>query len=224
MSCDSTSKPKFPLWSLVRYVSIGGDVVGEGYVVGAHPLVGDGSLTLTVRRLDGRGLVQAHESWCSLVEYMPCPTQDSPEVEEAVIEEIRRRRDAGRKKYGTTMERDDLTIEQWVVHAKEEALDFAIYLEKLKREIAERGDYHRLRGDETLGTFGGEYWSDCVDFSEYGIDLGVASVHGVSPKQAIALACTLVNHLVRNGHDFELRKGTHQDQRMELVCLEEGEK
>lgn len=144
------------------------------------------------------------------------------EVEEAVIEEIRKRRDAGRKKYGTSMERDDLTVEQWIQHSKEEALDFAIYLEKLKREIAERDDYHTLRGDETLSTFGGEYWSDCVEFSEYGIDLSVVSVHGVSPKQAIALACTLVNHLVRNGHDFELRKGTHQDQHTELVCIDRG--
>lgn len=56
------------------------------------------------------------------------------EVEEAVIEEIRKRRDAGRKKYGVSMERDDLTVEQWIQHSKEEALDFAIYLEKLKRE------------------------------------------------------------------------------------------
>lgn len=60
------------------------------------------------------------------------------EVEETVIEEIRRRRDVGREKYGTSMERDDLTVEQWVVHAKEEALDFAIYLEKLGRGIGGR--------------------------------------------------------------------------------------
>jgi hypothetical protein len=56
---------------------------------------------------------------------------EAPEVEEAVIERIRARRDAGRTKYGTTMERTDLSRVQWLRHAQEEALDLAIYLEKL---------------------------------------------------------------------------------------------
>lgn len=53
------------------------------------------------------------------------------EVEEQVIDEIRKRRDVGRAKYGTSMERTDLTRKQWLQHAKEEALDLAIYLQKL---------------------------------------------------------------------------------------------
>lgn len=60
--------------------------------------------------------------------------QDRPECEEAVIEKIRVRRTAGRQKYGTTMERHDLTRRQWLQHAQEEALDLAIYLERLMRE------------------------------------------------------------------------------------------
>ena len=56
------------------------------------------------------------------------------EIEESVIEKIRLRREAGRKKYGTTMEREDLTRLQWLQHAQEEALDLAIYLERLIRE------------------------------------------------------------------------------------------
>ncbi len=61
------------------------------------------------------------------------------EVEEAVVSQIRKRRDAGRSKYGTTMERTDLTILQWVQHAQEEAMDFSIYLEKLKRVLKDKG-------------------------------------------------------------------------------------
>lgn len=57
----------------------------------------------------------------------------SQECEEQVIDAIRERRERGRRKYGTTMERDDLTPAQWAQHAQEEALDFAIYLERLKR-------------------------------------------------------------------------------------------
>lgn len=53
------------------------------------------------------------------------------EIEESVIQKIRERRDRGRKKYGTTMERDDLCTKEWLIHAQQEALDFAIYLEKL---------------------------------------------------------------------------------------------
>ncbi len=55
------------------------------------------------------------------------------EIEETVIATILRRRDDGRKKYGLTMERTDLSTAQWMRHAKEEALDLAIYLQKLEQ-------------------------------------------------------------------------------------------
>ena len=57
------------------------------------------------------------------------------EVEESVIESIRQRRDAGRQKYGTTMERTDLVLSDWLQHLQEELLDAAIYVERLKREV-----------------------------------------------------------------------------------------
>jgi len=53
------------------------------------------------------------------------------ECEESVIQKIRLRRDAGRRKYGAAMERTDLTKLEWLRHAQEEAMDLAIYLEKL---------------------------------------------------------------------------------------------
>ena len=52
--------------------------------------------------------------------------------EERVITAIRERREKGRKKYGMTMDRDDLTPGQWIQHAQEEAMDLAIYLERVK--------------------------------------------------------------------------------------------
>ena len=51
------------------------------------------------------------------------------------IVRLRQRSAEGMKKYGTTMMRDDLTAEEWIEHAIEEALDFANYLEALKRKI-----------------------------------------------------------------------------------------
>lgn len=71
--------------------------------------------------------------------FAPMEPPSLEETEEAVIRQIRSRRDAGRAKYGTTMERTDLSVLQWVQHAQEEAMDFAIYLEKLKRVLKEKG-------------------------------------------------------------------------------------
>jgi hypothetical protein len=56
-------------------------------------------------------------------------------IEEQVIERIKRRAMMGKIKYGTTMERKDLTAEQWAVHLQEELLDAAVYLERLIEDI-----------------------------------------------------------------------------------------
>lgn len=69
------------------------------------------------------------------VELLGSGSSEPPtEIEESVILQIRARRDAGRAKYQTSMERQDLTFTQWLQHLQEELLDAAIYVEKLKRE------------------------------------------------------------------------------------------
>ena len=68
------------------------------------------------------------------------PDNNQNEVEELVVSRIRKRRDAGRAKYGTSMERDDLTPKEWLVHAIEESLDHAIYLQKLVNMCDENGN------------------------------------------------------------------------------------
>ena len=40
----------------------------------------------------------------------------------------------GKAKYGTTMERTDLSFVEWLIHLQEELMDATIYLEKLKFE------------------------------------------------------------------------------------------
>ena len=57
-------------------------------------------------------------------------------IEQKVCDKILERAKMGKNKYGTTMERTDLSIEDWITHAQEEALDLSIYLEKIKSEIA----------------------------------------------------------------------------------------
>lgn len=48
---------------------------------------------------------------------------------------MRMRADKGKDTYGTTMDRDDLSTEEWINHAIEEALDLAIYLTKIRKEL-----------------------------------------------------------------------------------------
>lgn len=45
------------------------------------------------------------------------------------------RMDAGYKKYGTTTDRTDLSLLQWLQHLQEELLDAAVYVERLKEEV-----------------------------------------------------------------------------------------
>jgi len=52
-------------------------------------------------------------------------------IVQSVVNEILERSDVGTKKYGTNLNRNDLTELEWLQHAKEEALDMALYLEKL---------------------------------------------------------------------------------------------
>ena len=52
-------------------------------------------------------------------------------VEDKVINKINTRAALGKNKYNTTMERTDLTRLEWLQHAQDEAMDLAIYLQKL---------------------------------------------------------------------------------------------
>jgi hypothetical protein len=52
-----------------------------------------------------------------------------------VANRMKIRADKGLQTYGVTMDRKDLTNEQWLDHAIEEALDLAIYLTKIKRQL-----------------------------------------------------------------------------------------
>jgi len=53
----------------------------------------------------------------------------------AVIEKFKKRSEFGKAKYGTDLDRKDLSILEWIVHAQEEHMDAILYLEKLKSEL-----------------------------------------------------------------------------------------
>lgn len=60
-------------------------------------------------------------------------TQVKDSVVQSVINKFKQRSEVGIKKYGTTMDRDDLTRDEWITHISEELMDALLYLEKLKR-------------------------------------------------------------------------------------------
>jgi len=59
-------------------------------------------------------------------------------IVEEVIDLFRIRSEQGFKKYGKTLDRDDLSEEEWIQHLQEELMDAILYLTKLKNTINSR--------------------------------------------------------------------------------------
>ena len=51
----------------------------------------------------------------------------------SIISKFIERSEFGKKKYGTDLDRTDLSILDWIQHAQEEHMDAILYLEKLKK-------------------------------------------------------------------------------------------
>lgn len=56
-------------------------------------------------------------------------------IVDAVISKFSERSDAGIKKYGTTLDRGDLSLTDWLTHLQEELMDATLYVQKLKTEL-----------------------------------------------------------------------------------------
>ena len=68
-------------------------------------------------------------------------TKDS--VVNSIISQFAERSRVGLEKYGTTLDRTDLSLLDWVQHAQEEMMDGILYLEKIKKTIIERETMER---------------------------------------------------------------------------------
>ena len=56
-------------------------------------------------------------------------------IVQAINAKLVSRAEVGFNKYGATMDRDDLSVIEWLDHAVEEMLDQVLYMEKLKQEL-----------------------------------------------------------------------------------------
>lgn len=56
-------------------------------------------------------------------------------IVQSVIDRLDSRSNVGMKKYGVTMLRDDVSTIEWLRHAQEEAMDFAVYIERVIHDL-----------------------------------------------------------------------------------------
>lgn len=90
-------------------------------------------------------------------------------IEEQVCKRLMDRAEAGKKKYGTTMERNDLSFLEWINHLQEELLDAAVYAEKLREEATVKNlppekDYYDIGMKEQYGRV--DYLREAFDFPQ----------------------------------------------------------
>ena len=60
------------------------------------------------------------------------------EIVRSVLKRFNTRSKVGIEKYSTTLERNDLSTLEWLTHAQDEAMDFVLYLERLKQEYQDK--------------------------------------------------------------------------------------
>lgn len=53
----------------------------------------------------------------------------------SIIKKFEDRARIGKAKYGTDLDRTDLSVLEWIQHAQEEHMDAILYLEKLKKTL-----------------------------------------------------------------------------------------
>jgi hypothetical protein len=53
-----------------------------------------------------------------------------------VLIKFQERETKGLLKYGTTMDRTDLSLQQWLTHLQEELMDATVYIEAALRELS----------------------------------------------------------------------------------------
>lgn len=65
------------------------------------------------------------------------PNYTKDTIVNTIIGSFIQRSNLGFEKYGTTLDRKDLSLIEWIQHAQEEHMDAILYLEKLKQQYLE---------------------------------------------------------------------------------------
>lgn len=68
-----------------------------------------------------------------------CPIEEPVQLDSvvtSVINQFTKRAKMGKAKYGVDLDRTDLSLLEWIEHAKQEHMDAILYLEKIKQEVS----------------------------------------------------------------------------------------
>jgi hypothetical protein len=61
--------------------------------------------------------------------------EDTDSIVLSIVKKFKDRAIIGKEKYGTDLDRSDLSLTDWLQHAQEEHMDAILYLEKIKKII-----------------------------------------------------------------------------------------
>jgi hypothetical protein len=61
--------------------------------------------------------------------------EQTDSVVESIVSKFKQRSSVGKRKYGVTLDREDLSPLEWLNHFQEELMDGILYCERLKKEI-----------------------------------------------------------------------------------------
>ena len=61
--------------------------------------------------------------------------EQTDSIVDSVIDQFVERAKFGKEKYNTDLDRTDLSLLDWIEHAKQEHMDAILYLEKIERTI-----------------------------------------------------------------------------------------
>lgn len=73
------------------------------------------------------------------------PNLNEDSIVKSVIDSFKERSEAGFKKYGTNLDRNDLSVLEWLQHLQEELQDAILYAEKLKNEEKKETSYPLIK-------------------------------------------------------------------------------
>jgi len=79
-----------------------------------------------------------------------------------VLDKFITRAEFGKKKYGTDLDREDLTMLEWINHAQEEHMDAILYLEKIRNLETRRLTENPQKKDTQLKTDTLKIMTQCV--------------------------------------------------------------
>jgi hypothetical protein len=84
-------------------------------------------------------------------------TEVKPEIQDSIVNSVvnqfKERSKVGIAKYGKTMDRDDLSLIEWLEHTKQEQMDSVLYLEKAIKELKKQSIIDIMKDDEELGLY-----------------------------------------------------------------------